>query len=131
MVELRRSPHRYGSRCWKPDPTARLLWAYVARRGTSLRVVEDLATRFADLLESTAQKVRSLTIDRARTGITIAALAIPALVFAVFVVVFLFITIHSALAIPLGQWGAYAVEAGVFLIAGVLVWVKRDPKEST
>jgi hypothetical protein len=93
--------------------------------------VEDLATRFADLLESTAQKVRSLTIDRARTGITIAALAIPALVFAVFAVVFLFITIHSALAIPLGQWGAYAVEAGVFLIAGVLIWVKRDPKEST
>lgn len=93
--------------------------------------MEDLATRFADLLESTAQKIRALTVDRARTGITIAALAIPALVFAVFIVVFLFMTIHSALAIPLGQWGAYAVEAGVFLIVGVLVWIKRIPKETT
>lgn len=72
-----------------------------------------------------------MTVDRARTGITIGALAIPTVVFAVFLVVFLFMTIHSALAIPLGQWGAYAVEAGVFLIAGVFIWVKRDPKDST
>jgi len=72
-----------------------------------------------------------MTVDRARTGITIAALAIPTVVFALFVAVFLFMTIHSALAIPLGQWGAYAVEAGVFLIAGALIWVKRNPKEST
>lgn len=93
--------------------------------------MEDLATRFADLLESTALKVRALTVDRARTGITIAALAIPTLVFVAFAVVFLFMTIHSALAIPLGQWGAYAVETGVFLIAGVLIWIKRESKEST
>lgn len=93
--------------------------------------MEDLATRFADLLESTALKVRSLTVDRARKGITIAALAIPTVVFAVFVIVFLFMTIHRALAIPLGDWGAYAVEAGVFLLAGVLLWVKRIPKETT
>ena len=93
--------------------------------------MEDLATRFADLLESTTAKVRSMTVDRARTGITIAALAIPTLVLAVFVVVFLFMTIHGALAIPLGQWGAYAVEAGVFLVVGVLVWIKRLPEEST
>ncbi len=93
--------------------------------------MEDLATRFADLLESTALKVRSMTVDRARKGITIAALAIPTVVFALFAVVFLFMTIHSALAIPLGQWGAYAVEAGLFLVAGVLVWAKRIPKEET
>ena len=85
--------------------------------------MEDLATRFADLLESTALKVRSMTVDRARKGITIAALARPTVVVALFAV--------SALAIPLGQWGAYAVEAGLFLVAGTLVWAKRIPKEET
>jgi hypothetical protein len=93
--------------------------------------VEDLAPRFADLLESTAAKVRAMTVDRARKAITIASLALPASVFGIFAVVFLFMTIHSALAIPLGQWGAYAVVAGLFAIGGVFLWTKRIQKDET
>lgn len=91
--------------------------------------MEDLAPRFADLLESTAAKVRSMTVDRARRGITIASLAVPAAVFGIMAVVFLFMTIHAALAIPLTQWGAYAVEAGLFAVGGALLWSKRIPKD--
>jgi protein-S-isoprenylcysteine O-methyltransferase Ste14 len=91
--------------------------------------MEDLAPRFAELLESSAAKVRALTVDRARRGITITSLAIPALVLGGFAVVFLFMTIHSALAILVGQWIAYAIEAGLFGVGGALLWTKRIPKE--
>lgn len=93
--------------------------------------MEDLAVRFADLLESSAAKVRALTVDRAKKGITIASLAIPAAVFAIFAVVFLFMTIHAALANLVGQWGAYAIQAGLFAIVGVLLWSKRIVKDET
>jgi protein-S-isoprenylcysteine O-methyltransferase Ste14 len=93
--------------------------------------VEDLAPRFAQLLESVATKVRSATVDRAATGVKVAALALPVAVLAVLAVVFLFMTIHAALAIPLGRWGAYAVEAGVFAAAAALLWRKRTSEEST
>ncbi len=91
--------------------------------------MEQLAPRFADLLESSAAKIRSLTVDRARRGITIASLAIPALVLGVFAVVFLFMTLHAALAILVGQWIAYAIEAGLFGVGGALIWTKRISKE--
>jgi hypothetical protein len=91
--------------------------------------MEDLAPRFAELLESSAAKVRALTVDRARRGITITSLAIPALVLGGFAVVFLFMTIHAALAIVVGQWVAYAIEAGLFGAGGALLWTKRIPKE--
>jgi uncharacterized membrane protein HdeD (DUF308 family) len=91
--------------------------------------VEDLATRFAELLESSATKVRSMTVDRARSAVTLVSLALPLTVFAIFAGVFLFMTIHTTLAILVGQWGSYAIQAGLFLIAGALIWVKRTPKE--
>jgi protein-S-isoprenylcysteine O-methyltransferase Ste14 len=93
--------------------------------------MEDLAPRFADLLESSAAKVRALTVDRARRGITIASLAVPALVLGLFAVVFLFMTIHSALAILVGQWIAYGIQAGLFALGGALLWTKRISKEET
>ncbi|MDH4306790.1 MAG: hypothetical protein OEX04_04870 [Acidimicrobiia bacterium] len=93
--------------------------------------MEDLAVKFADFLESIASKVRSLTVDRARKVLTIVALAIPAIVLGSFAIVFLFMTIHGALAIPLGRWGAYAVEAGLFAAVGAFLWAKRTTEEHT
>ena len=71
-----------------------------------------------------------MTVDRARTAVTIVSLAFPLGVFAIFAAVFLFMTIHTALAILVGPWGSYAIQAGLFLLAGALVWAKRTPKES-
>jgi hypothetical protein len=93
--------------------------------------VDDLSARFADLLESTAAKVRSFTVEPVQRVIAIVALAVPALIFGLFAIVFLFMTVHTALAIPLGQWGAYAVEAGLFGLVGALLWMKRTAKDTT
>ena len=87
--------------------------------------MDEFATRFADLLENTATRIRALTADRAATAIRAIALGLPAAVLGVMAIVFLFMTIHGALAIPLGSGGAFGVLAGVFLLAGWLVWRKR------
>jgi len=93
--------------------------------------MEDFATRFADLLENTTLKVRSLTVDRFDRGIKIAALGIVAFTLGVIAVVYLIRAIFQAVAVPLGVIGAYALFGGLFVFAAVLLWVmrKREPKE--
>lgn len=91
--------------------------------------MENFATRFADLLESTAIKARALTVDRAANAIRIVTLVIPAIVLGILAVVFLFMTIHKALAIPLGSAAAHAIIAGLFAIGAAFLWSKRDPED--
>ena len=87
--------------------------------------MDDFAARFADLLENFALKVRSLTVDRAAKAITILSLALPLSVLALMALVFLFMTLHGALAVPLTDAGAYGVLAGLFAAGGALAWRKR------
>lgn len=87
--------------------------------------MDEFAARFADLLENTATKIRRLTADRAATAVRGVALGLPAAVLGILAIVFLFMTIHGALAIPLGSGGAFGVLAGLFLLGGWLVWRKR------
>ena len=93
--------------------------------------MEDLATRFADLLENAALKVRSLTVDRFDRGIKITALGIVAVTLGLIAVVFLVRAIFQAVAVPLGVLGAYAAFGGLFVVGGALAWAmrKRPPKE--
>ncbi len=91
--------------------------------------MENFATRFADLLESTAIKARALTVDRASNAIRIVTLVFPTIVFALLAIVFLFMTIHEALAIPLGSAAAHAIIAGLFAVGGAFLWAKRDPQD--
>ena len=93
--------------------------------------MENFATRFADLLESTAIKARSLTVDRAANVIRIVTLVFPTIVFGLLAVIFLFMTIHEALAIPLGSAAAHAIIAGLFAIGGAFLWSKRDQQDET
>jgi hypothetical protein len=88
--------------------------------------MEDLPRRIAELLETVATRIRAMTVDRIAKGVTVAALAIPVLVLGILTVVFLFMTIYGALAIPLTDAGAYGVLAGLFVIGGALAWRKRS-----
>jgi hypothetical protein len=88
--------------------------------------MEDLPRRIAELLETVATRIRAMTVDRIAKGVTVAALAIPALVLGILTVVFLFMTIHGALAIPLTDAGAFGALAGLFVIGGALAWRKRS-----
>ena len=90
-----------------------------------------IACAAADPLEATAIKARSLTVDRAANAIRIVTLVFPTIVFAVLAIVFLFMTIHEALAIPLGSAAAHAIIAGLFAIGGAFLWSKRDQQDES
>jgi hypothetical protein len=87
--------------------------------------VNDLPRRLAELLEMVATRIRSMTVDRIAKAITVTSLALPLTVFGGLAVVFLFLTIHKALAIPLTAAGAHGVLAGLFVIGGAFLWRKR------
>ncbi len=90
--------------------------------------MEDFPARLADFLESVAIKVRGLTVDRIRRAVGMVTASLPLAILAFIGVVFLVLTIHRSLAIPLGQVGAFAIEGGLFAVGGVLVWRMRNPK---
>jgi drug/metabolite transporter superfamily protein YnfA len=91
--------------------------------------MNDMATRFADFLDDLAAKIRSLTVDRfARViRLSLAGTVAAALVFVA--LIFLVVSIFRAVAVPLTVEGAYAAFGGLFIAAGVLVWLKRTTKD--
>jgi hypothetical protein len=101
--------------------------------------VDDYSTRIPELLESTTDRVRSLTVDRAAKVITIASLGLLALVLGIMAVVFLFVGILRILAEVIDKiWDndhpmeiAYAFFGGLFLVVGAFLWAKRAPDEET
>ena len=88
--------------------------------------MNDFPTRFADLLESIATRVRALTTDRVAKWIRMSSLGIVAVTLGMTAVVFLLLTIYGALAIPLGTDGAFGVLGGLVLVAGFILWSKRS-----
>ena len=94
--------------------------------------MENFATRFADFLEDIAGRVRSLTVDRVSTAITMIGIGIGAAVLGLAAFIFITVGLFRLLAIPLGVTIAYAVLGGLFLLAGALLWRMRNriPEES-
>jgi len=88
--------------------------------------MNDFPTRFADLLESIATRVRALTTDRVAKWIRMSSLGIVAATLGMMAVVFLLLTIYGALAIPLGTDGAFGVLGVMVLVAGIVLWSKRS-----
>ncbi len=88
--------------------------------------MEDFATRFADLLENVAQKVRSMTVNRAARLIKLVSLGLVAAVVAATAGILAVIVLFRVLAILVGATAAYAIFGGVFLVAGLLVWSMRN-----
>lgn len=87
--------------------------------------MQELAAQFADLVESIASKVRSMTVDRVAKGIRMTGLGILAATLALTSLLFLFWTIFGALEIPLTTAGAFGVVAVVMIGTGVFIWSKR------
>lgn len=87
--------------------------------------MEELAARFAEILEQITIKVRSLTVDRVAKGIRLTGLGILAAALGLSALLFLFLTIFGALEIPLTTAGAFAVLGVVFVGAGTYLWLKR------
>ena len=88
--------------------------------------MHEYASRFADLLEEVATRIRAMTVDRVRTGVTLTGLGILAATLGLMAVIFLIWTIFGALEIPLTTAGAFAVFGVVLLVGGGYMWFKRN-----
>ncbi len=93
--------------------------------------MEDFPAKLADLLESIALKVRALTIDRVQRVIKVMSLGLITLFLGILALILLALAAFFAVAAPLGTTAAFAIFGGVFLVAGALIWGRRNrpPKE--
>ncbi|MEA3511454.1 MAG: hypothetical protein U9R51_08475 [Actinomycetota bacterium] len=91
----------------------------------------DYPAKIADFLEQIASRIRSLTVDRAFLAVTWTAIGIVIATVAILAVIWLLVGFFRALGTLIGQELAYAVVGGILLIAGVLVWMKRNPEDET
>jgi hypothetical protein len=87
--------------------------------------MEELAARFAEVLEQVAIKVRSFTVEPVARVLRLAGLGILVATLGFSAVLFLFLAIFGALEIPLTTAGALAVVGGVLVGAGTYLWIKR------
>jgi hypothetical protein len=87
--------------------------------------MEELAGRFAEILEQIGVKVRSLTTDRVARGIRVTGLGILAATLGFSALLFLLWAIFGALEIPLTTAGAFAVFGIVLIAVGSYFWIKR------
>lgn len=87
--------------------------------------MEDYATKFAELLEQVATKIRSVTVDRVARGIRLTGLGILAVTLGFTAVLFLLFAIFGALEIPLTTAGAFALIGALLIGLGTYLWIKK------
>lgn len=88
--------------------------------------MHEYATKFADLLEQLAEKVRAMTVDRIARAIKLSGLGILVAALGLTAVIFLVWTIFGALEIPLTTAGAFGVFGLVLAVAGGYLWFTRS-----
>lgn len=96
----------------------------------NLAVMEDFPTRIADLLESFATRVRSMTVDRLAGAARWTAASLVLFVLVIALTVFLIIaTVRIVDELLPGDVGwTYVLLAGLFLLLGLLLWSRRKPR---
>ena len=94
--------------------------------------MDDFPVKLADLLESVAGKVRALTVDRVAYWTKLGALGMVAVSLGLLAAIFLIIGLFRLISSVIGVTPTYAALAGLFLLAGALLWFKRTqaPKEA-
>lgn len=94
--------------------------------------MENFAARFADFLEDLAARARAMTIDRLAKVITYIGIGIGIAVLGLVAGIFLLVALFRFIAYWIGVTSAYAALGAVFVIAGVIVWNKRNrlPEET-
>lgn len=84
------------------------------------------ASQFADLLERQAARVRAMSVDRVRHGISVGMVGMVAATLVFTALTFLVIGIFRYVGEAIGVTAAYALFGGIFVLAGLLLWSKRD-----
>ena len=91
--------------------------------------MHEYATKFADLLEEVARKIKSMTVDRVDRAIKLTGLGILTAGLAFTALIFLLWALFGALEIPLTTAGAFAVLGALVLAIGGYLWFKRVEEE--
>ena len=87
--------------------------------------MDDFPAKIADYLETTAQKIRAMTVDRVRNVARWTALSLLLAVLGLVAVVFLLIGIFRILGELIGVKTAYAAIGGLFVLVGAFLWSRR------
>ncbi len=93
----------------------------------TLRPMDRLATQFADFLEETADRVRSVTVDRVREIIKMVMVGMVATTLALVALTFISVGVFRIVGEAIGVTAAWAAFGGIFVVAGLLLWSRRDP----
>ena len=93
--------------------------------------MDDYPAAIADFLESSANKIRGLTVDRVRNWARWAAAGLVLAMLGLLLVIFLFVGLFRLLASLVGVEFAYLIIGGLFLVIGAFLWSKRVPKSAT
>jgi hypothetical protein len=88
--------------------------------------MDQLASSFADFLESTAQKARELTVDRAHRVLRLVAFGLVGIVLLGVAMTLLVRSTFHLVGHFTGLTGAYTIFGGLFVLVGALVWSRRD-----
>lgn len=90
---------------------------------------DDYPAQIADLIESFAVKIRSLTVDRAERSITWAAFGLLFGAIGALITIWLLVAFFRAFGELVGQEVAYAITGGILIVVGALLWIRRFPKD--
>ena len=91
--------------------------------------VDDFPTRIADLLESVASRIRAMTVDRIAGWVKWVALIPVLLVLVALAGIFLAVGLFRILAEVIGSdIAAYAILGAVPFLAGLVLWLRRNPR---
>lgn len=88
--------------------------------------MDNLATTFADKLEEYAGKIRLLTVDRVNRILKLTAVGLVIAFLALVAVVFLLVALFRLVSFYTSVEWSYAIFGGLFIVAGALVWWKRN-----
>lgn len=89
--------------------------------------MDDFPVKIADLLETLASRVRSLTVERVAGWARWAAIGVVLALVGLVMAIFFLVAVFRLLAGVVSPEGAYAIFGGIFVIAGMFLWRKRLP----
>lgn len=93
--------------------------------------MNDFPTQIADLLETFASKVRTLTVDRVAGWAKWAGVGIFSTVLGLALAIFLTVGLVRLLAGLVGMQWAYTIIGGLFVVIGAFLWRLRVPREAS
>ena len=91
--------------------------------------MNDYPSQIADLLESLANRFRSLTVDRVAGWARWTGVGIFAAMLGIVLAIFLTIGLVRLLGGLVGMGWAYTIIGGLFVLIGMFLWRLRVPRE--